>query len=227
MRPNCLVQKLLGESITSNENFARVEDWHLGAGNVGGTLGRHWAKAGHQVFLSSRHPKDLQKLVKEIDKGAQAGTLAEAASFGEVMVLAIPWTKKEELPAPDLFKGKVAIDTMNPYSAFGSVIGLGESTSSEEVAKLLPGARLVKAFNTMPARALQSEAFKSGNDRLSIFAAGDDPEAKQIVSRLVEDIGFVPIDTGSLKEGGRSQQPGSPIYAERLTEEQARAILEP
>jgi predicted dinucleotide-binding enzyme len=116
---------------------------------------------------------------------------------------------------------------MNPYSAFGSVMDLGGSTSSEEVAKLLPGARLVKAFNTMPVRDLRSEAFKSGNDRLAIFVAGDDPEAKQTVSRLIEGIGFVPIDTGSLKEGGWLQQPGSPIYAKRLTEEQARAILKP
>ena len=197
----------------------------LGAGNIGGTLARHWAKAGHEVFLSSRHPKDLKKLVKEIDAGAQAGTLEEAAGFGEAMVLAIPWRTKESLPSPGLFQGKVVIDAMNPYSAFGGVVNLGKSTSSEEVAKLLPGARLVKAFNTMSVRDLQQGAFKSGKDRLSIFVAGDDAEAKRIVSGLIEEIGFVPIDTGSLKEGGRLQQPGSPIYAKRLTEEQARALL--
>jgi predicted dinucleotide-binding enzyme len=78
----------------------------LGAGNIGGNLGRHWAKAGHQVFLSSRHPKDLQKPVKEIEKGAQAGTLEEAASFGEVVVLAIPWRKKEDSRHPTCSRGK-------------------------------------------------------------------------------------------------------------------------
>jgi 8-hydroxy-5-deazaflavin:NADPH oxidoreductase len=197
----------------------------LGAGNIGGTLGRYWAKAGHEVFLSSRHPKDLKKFVKEIGAGAQAGTFEEAAGFGEVVVLAIPWRNKESLPRSDLFQGKVVLDAMNPYTAFGGVMNLGKSTSSEEVVKLLPGARLVKAFNTMAARDLQQAAFKSGKDRLSIFVAGDDSEAKRIVSGLIEEIGFVPIDTGSLKDGGRLQQPGSPIYTKRLTEEQARALL--
>jgi predicted dinucleotide-binding enzyme len=198
----------------------------LGSGNIGGRLGRHLAKTGHQVFLSSRHPKDLQKLVKEIDKGAQAGTLEEAARFGEVIVLAIPWRNKEELPAPDLFRGKIVIDAMNPYSKFGTVINLGESTSSEEVGKLLPGARLVKAFNTLGAGDLKSGAFRSGKDRWAVFFAGDDVEAKRIVSKLIDDIGFVPIDTGSLREGGRLQQPGSPVYVMRLTEEQARSVLQ-
>jgi len=197
----------------------------LGSGNIGGTLGMHWARAGHEVFLSSRHPRDLQKLVKEVGKGAQAGTLEEAVKFGEVLLLAIPWRSKQDLPKADLFKGKVVVDAMNPYSAFGTVMDLGDSTSSEEVAKLLPGARLVKAFNTMRAGDLKSGAFKSGEDRWAMFVAGDDAEAKGVVSGLIEEIGFVPIDTGSLREGGRLQQPGSPVYVKTLTEEQARALL--
>ena len=138
------------------------------------------------------------------------GTLEEATRFGEIVVLAIPWRKKEDLPPSDLFKGKILIDAMNPYSAFGKVIDLGDSTSSEEVARLLPGARLVKAFNTLGFADLQSGAFKPGKDLWAIFVAGDNAEAKRIVSGLIESIGFVPIDTGSLREGGRLQQPGSP-----------------
>ena len=110
------------------------------------------------------------------------GTLEEATRFGEVVVLAIPWRKKEDLPQMDLFKGKIVIDAMNPYSAIGNVIDLGDRTSSEEVARLLPGARLVKAFNTMGFADLQSGAFRSGKDRWAIFVAGDDAEAKRIVS---------------------------------------------
>ncbi len=197
----------------------------LGSGNIGGTLGKHWARAGHEIFLSSRHPKDLQKLAKEIGPEAQAGTLEEAARFGDVLVLAIPWRSKQDLPRADLFKGKVVIDAMNPYSAFGTVMDLGDSTSSEEVAKLLPGARLVKAFNTMRGGDLKSGAFRSGKDRWAMFVAGDDAEAKRVASDLIEEIGFVPIDTGSLREGGRLQQPGSPVYVKTLTEEQARALL--
>jgi 8-hydroxy-5-deazaflavin:NADPH oxidoreductase len=198
----------------------------LGSGNIGGTLAVAFAKAGHTVFVSSRHPNNLQKLVAEIDRGAQAGTLEEAAKFGDVIVLAIPWRNKQDLPPADLFSGKVVIDAMNPYSSFGQVMDLKDSTSSEEVAKLMPGARLVKAFNTMGANDLRSGAFKSGTERWTIFVAGDDAKAKGTASRLIEDIGFVPVDTGSLKEGGRNQQPRSPIFSKLLTEEQARAILQ-
>jgi 8-hydroxy-5-deazaflavin:NADPH oxidoreductase len=197
----------------------------LGAGNIGGTLAKDWARAGHQVFLSSRHPDDLQKLAKEIGNGAKAGTPEEAAKFGEVVVLAIPWRNKESLPRPGLFKGKVVVDAMNPYSALGKVMDLGDTTSSGEVAKLLPDARLVKAFNTMSSDDLRSGAFRSGSERWAMFLAGDDKKAKSVVSRLIEEIGFVPIDTGSLIQGGRLQEPGSPLYPKPLTEKQARTLL--
>jgi 8-hydroxy-5-deazaflavin:NADPH oxidoreductase len=197
----------------------------LGAGNIGGTLGNHFARAGHEVFFSSRHPDKLRELVTEAGNWAKAGTLEQAANFGEVIILAIPWRKKEELPSPELFKSKVVVDAMNPYTAFGRVMDLGYATSSEDVAKLLPGARLVKAFNTLFAADLRSAAFKSGAERLAMFVAGDDPEAKKTVSALIEDIGFVPIDAGTLRGGGRMMQPGSPIYGKRLTEAQASATL--
>jgi len=198
----------------------------LGAGNIGGTLAKHWTKVGHFVFVSSRHPNDLQKLVKEAGPAAQAGTLEDAVRFGDSVVLAIPWRKKEDLPSPLLFQGKIVVDAMNPYSSLGRVMELGDSTSSEEVAKIIPEARLVKAFNTMGANDLKNEAFKTGKDRLAIFVAGNDQEAKRTVSGLIEDIGFVPMDTGSLRDGGRLQQPGSPIYNIRLTEDQARSSLQ-
>jgi len=206
----------------------------LGSGHVGSTLGRHWARAGHVVFFSSRHPDDLQKLAREAGNGAQAGTLEEAARFGDVLLLAIPWRSRESLPNAELFTGKVVIDAMNPYTSFGSVMDLGESSSSEEVARLLPGARLVKAFNTMAFQDLKGGAFRTGKDRWVIYVAGDDADAKRMVSGLTEDIGFVPIDTGSLREGGRMQQPGTTLYkgwgplqrTKPLTEEQARATLQ-
>ena len=205
----------------------------LGSGHVGGTLGRYWAKAGHVVFFSSRHPDDLQKLAKEAGNGAQAGTLDEAARFGDVLLLAIPWRNRESLPKAELFRGKVVIDAMNPYTAFGSVMDLGGSSSSEEVVKLLPGARLVKAFNTMAFQDLKAGAFRTGKERWVIYVAGNDADAKQVVSGLIEEIGFVPIDTGSLGEGGRMQQPGTTLYkgwrpllrAKPLTEAEARATL--
>src|SRR4029077_18541862 len=115
----------------------------------------------------------------------------------------------------------------NTHTADERVPELGASTSSEEVAKRLPGARLVKAFNTINWEHLgqQGRPDLPLPERRAIFLAGDDAEAKRTVARLVEEIGFAPVDTGPLREGGRSQQPGMPLYNRNLTQEEATAIL--
>ncbi len=115
---------------------------------------------------------------------------------------------------------------MNPYSSFGRVLDLGDHTLSEEVAKQLPGARLVKAFNTMGWKTLETGGRPPSADRLALFMAGDDPESKEVVSKLIEGIGFAAIDTGSLREGGRRQEPGSPIYGRPMSAREARGILD-
>ena len=117
---------------------------------------------------------------------------------------------------------------MNPYSENFDVIDLGNSTSSEEVLKLIPSSsRLVKAFNTIYYEHLgtKGNSNASREDRFAIFVAGDDLEAKATVSKLIEDIGFAPVDTGSLREGGHKQQPGSPIYNNPMTAMVAHARL--
>ncbi len=198
----------------------------IGAGHIGATLARHFAKAGHEVGISnSRGPQTLAGLVKSMGPKTCAMTGHEAAWFGEVVFLAAPWRKTEALPLPKLVEGKIVVDAMNPYSSEGEVIPLGESTSSEEVARRLPGARVVKAFNTMYYHTLATETRASAQNRLVIFLAGDDAEAKKAVARLIEQIGFAPLDTGGLREGGRMQEPGSPIYNRPLTLEQAREVL--
>lgn len=149
----------------------------------------------------------------------------EAAKFGEAILLALPYGKMEALPPADVFAGKIVIDAMNAYSAVGRVMDLGDRTSSEEVAKGLPGARLVKAFNTMGWNTLASGSRPAHEERLVVFIAGDDVAAKGAVAKLIEEIGFAAIDTGSLRDGGRRQQPGSPIYGPPLTVKQARDIL--
>jgi len=98
-------------------------------------------------------------------------------------------------------------------------------TSSEYVAEQLPGARVVKAFNTMYWETLRDAAGREGADRLAVFVAGDDAEAKALVAGLVEDVGFVPVDTGGLVDGGRRQQPGTPLYDRPMTETEARDRL--
>ena len=198
----------------------------IGAGNIGANVARLLAKAGHSVAISnSRGPESLASLVATLGSHVTAMTVEGAAQFGEVVLLATPWRTPEALPSPKLLAGKIVIDAMNHYTSTGNVQDLGNSTSSEEVAKRLPGTRIVKAFNTMYFETLRTGGKTEQKDRLVLFVAGDDAEAKAVVSKLIEDIGFAPVDTGSLHEGGRLQQPGSPIYNKPLTVEQAQKLL--
>ena len=176
-------------------------------------------------MANSRGPASLASFVSSAGPSVRATSPADAVAFGEVILLAIPWRNKDQLPPGNLFVGKIAIDAMNPYSAVGHVIDLGERTSSEEVAKQLPGARLVKAFNTMGWKTLETGGQTADQERLTIFLAGDDVTAKTTVATLIEGIGFAPLDTGSLREGGRRQQPGSPFYGRPMTLREAKRIL--
>ena len=199
----------------------------IGSGNIGGTCVRLFTEAGHEVMVShSGPPETLREQVAKLGPRARAGTVEEAASFGEVVLLAIPWRERTELPASRL-RGKVAIDAMNPYAPDYSVYDLGDSTSSEEVTKALPGARLVKAFNTLFAKDLASRGRKDLPlaERTVLFMSGDDEDAKRVVAELIREIGFAAVDMGLLREGGRMQQPGSPIYTRPLRAAEVPAAL--
>jgi len=196
----------------------------IGAGNIGATSARLIAEAGHEVAISnSRGPETLSDVVQKIGGRVHAVTIEEAADFGEVVLEAIPFGRYEELPA-DRLAGKIVVDASNYYSQRDGQIPFGELGSSELLAHHLSGSRIVKAFNTMYYETLATGGDPSDNLRLVLFVAGDDAEAKAIVSRLIEEIGFAPMDTGSLKDG-REQQPGSPIYNVKLNNEQAREAL--
>lgn len=200
----------------------------IGAGNIGATAANLFTRAGHEVVVSnSRGPDTLRELVGELGHKARAGTVDEAARFGEVVLLAVPWRSPEALPAPETVRGKIVIDAMNPYGSAGKVADLGDSSSSEETAKRLPGARLVKAFNTIYYQhlATQGRPDLPEAEQRAIFVAGDDAEAKAVVSRLIRDIGFAPVDTGGLREGGRRQQPDTPIYNRVITAAEAEHML--
>jgi 8-hydroxy-5-deazaflavin:NADPH oxidoreductase len=199
----------------------------IGSGNIGGTLTRLFARAGHDVMVSnSRGPESLQELVREAGERARAGTVEDAARFDEVIVLATPWRSPEALPAAELVAGKIVVDAMNPYRPDGGLFDLGDSSSSEETAKRLPGARLVKAFNTIWAKHLGENGRTDvpAAERHAIPVASDDAEAKQIVSRLIEDIGFGAVDHGSLRDG-RDQEPNTAIYNKVMTAKAMREIL--
>jgi len=205
----------------------------IGAGRIGGTAARLLARAGHEVALSnSRGPASLAETVETINREAgstrvRATTADEAAAFGELVLLAAPWRSLDKLPRAEAFRGKIVIDATNPYGASGQLIDLGTSTSSEEVAKRLPGARVVKAFNTIywEHLAKQGRTDLPLERRRAIFIAGDDVAAKKVVAAVIEEIGFAPVDTGGLRDGGRSQQPGSPLSNRNLTQAEAVAIL--
>jgi predicted dinucleotide-binding enzyme len=154
-------------------------------------------------------------------------TVAEAAQFGEVVLLAVPWHMEEALPPADLLRDKVVIDAMNPYRPEGGFFDLGESTSSEIVLQRMRGAKMVKAFNTIYYEHLATRGRKElpVEERHSIYVAGDDAGAKQVVAGLIEEIGFAPVDTGSLRDGGRLQQPDSPIYNQTFTAREARSFF--
>jgi len=200
----------------------------IGSGSVGATLARLWARAGHQIAIAnSRGPESLADLVEEIGPSVQAATAEEAARFGDVVVLAAPFRRPEALPPAVVVMGKIVIDTMNPYEEGGEVMDLEGRTSSEITAERLPGCRLVKAFNTIHHDMLRSGG-RTGvpeEQRLVIFLAGDDGRAKERVASLIGEIGFTPIDTGTLARGGRLQEPGSPIFDKPLLPAEARVLL--
>jgi len=193
----------------------------IGSGNIGATAARLFAGAGHNIAISnSRGPETLRDLVDGIGEKARAVTVEEAVDFGEVVLVAIPLFAYETLPA-DRLAGKIVVDATNYYPGRDGSLDFGGRTSSEVISGHLPGARLVKAFNTMYYETLATAGSEAEESRLVLFVAGDEEEAKDVVSRLIREIGFSPVDTGSLREGGRRQQPGSPIYNTPMTEEKA------
>ncbi|HKW75314.1 MAG TPA: NADPH-dependent F420 reductase [Terriglobales bacterium] len=200
----------------------------IGAGRIGSTAARLFVEAGHEVAISnSRGPDSLRNLVAQIGARAHGVAVDDAARFGELVLLAVPWHREEALPQAELLRGKIVIDAMNPYRPDGGFFDLGDSTSSEIVLQRMPGARLVKAFNTIYYEHLAQRGRKDlpVQERHAIYVAGDDHQAKEAVSRLIEEIGFASVDTGSLREGGRLQQPDSLIYNQTFTAREARACF--
>jgi NADPH-dependent F420 reductase len=177
----------------------------IGAGNVGGTLGKRWARAGHEVVFGARDPAEAKvaALVHESGPGARAATVPEATRQADVVVLAVPWeSAREALAAAGDLRGRVLIDATNPL-AFGAEglrqgLVIGHTTSGgEQVARWAEGARVVKAFNTTGWQNMADPAYGSGG--LSMLLCGDDAEAKKVVAGLARQLGFEPVDVGPLR----------------------------
>jgi 8-hydroxy-5-deazaflavin:NADPH oxidoreductase len=188
----------------------------IGAGNIGRALAVRFTAAGHDVMLSnSRGPDTLDDVVASIEGSVSAGTTAEAARFGDIAAVAIPTPAIRDLP-PKPFAGKVVIDANNYYPTPNRRIpelDADETASSELLASLLPGATVVKAFNTIYFGRLLDESRPGlpAEQRLAIPIASDSAEAKRTVADLIAEIGFTAVDAGTLAET-RRQQPGTPLY---------------
>jgi predicted dinucleotide-binding enzyme len=202
----------------------------VGAGNIGANAAKLIIKAGHQIAIAnSRGAETLIDLVAELGENAQAVSIEEAAKFGEIVFISIPFGKYMTLPA-DAFDGKIVVDSNNYYpDRDGNFAELDDNktTSSEMLAEHLRGARIVKGFNTIWFEHLrtQGDLNLSTEERRAIFIAGDDAEAKKTVARLIEEIGFAAVDTGNLRDGGATQEPETAIYNRNLTAGEAQAIL--
>lgn len=172
----------------------------IGSGNMGSGLGKIWARKGHNVIFSySRSPEKLAGLSASVPN-AKAGTPAEAAQ-AEVILLAVSWANvPEALQQAGSLSGKIVIDCTNPLKPDMSGLEIGHATSAaEEIAKMAPGSKVVKAFNTAFAQVYQDGTRLSGSRRVSMFYCGDDAEANSIVSRLIFEVGFNPQYAGPLK----------------------------
>jgi 8-hydroxy-5-deazaflavin:NADPH oxidoreductase len=201
----------------------------IGSGKIGATAARLFVDAGHNVAIAnSRGPDSLTGLVQDLGESARPATVEDAAASAELVLVAIPFGRYGELPAEAL-GNRIVVDAMNYYpERDGHFPELDDdtTTSTELLAAHVPDARVVKAFNSMRWTDLGERASRGPLvERLVLFVAGDDQEAKERVSALIEEIGFAPVDTGSLAEGGRRQQVGSSVYTKPLVPNEARDLL--
>jgi hypothetical protein len=199
----------------------------IGTGHIGGTLADLWVKAGHEVMISSRHPDQLRSLAASLGPKARVGTPREAALFGNVVVISVPYGALPQV-GKDLaheLAGKIVLDTGNPYPDRDGPMANDARRKGTGVAsaEYLPGVRLVRAFNAIAYTSLASEAHRAG-EKFAIPLAGDDHEALEVAQRLVRDTGFDPVVVGPLSRA-KDFDVGTPVYVKLLTAVQLRQAL--
>jgi len=199
----------------------------VGSGNVGGTLGTLWVKAGHEVMFSSLDIEHDRKLAAGIGPGARAGTPKEAAAFGEVLFFAVPYAALPGL-GRDLateLKGKIVLDASNPIprrdgDMANDALAKGTGVASPE---FLPGARIVRGYNEVGYARMRDDAHRAG-ERLGIPIAGDDAQAMKTAIRLVRDAGHEPVVVGGLARA-REFDYGSAVFGKPMTAAELRQAL--
>lgn len=189
----------------------------VGSGHIGGNLGVMLARAGYEVVFSSRHPDMLKNLVKFAGLKACAGSVADAVAFGDVIILSLPLMAVPELAAEikEALKGKVVIDTSNPYPERDGVIA--EEARKEPggmgvfMSRLLPGARIVRAFNSVYYEDLK-KTFNKRGEKIGIPIASDDQEGLNVAGELTERVGLEPVVVGGLSTS-KLFEVGTAVYA--------------
>ncbi len=199
----------------------------IGGGHIGSTIGGLWVKDGHKVFFSNRHPEDLKDIVAGLGPLAQAGTVPQAIAFGDAILLTVPYGAIPQIGHDHaaLLKGKSVRDTCTAVAARDGAVaqeveqnGIGVTTQ-----KYFPGARIVRAFNTMGYMYFAQEANRP-DPKLAVPIAGDDTEAVQVAAQLVRDAGFEPVVVGKLADA-RLFQRGGPGYGQRVTAAELKKTL--
>jgi 8-hydroxy-5-deazaflavin:NADPH oxidoreductase len=199
----------------------------VGAGRIGGNCAAQFANGGHEVKLSfSRDPSRLEALAAEIGKRATVGTPAEAAEFGEVIVLSVPWDLVDEaIEQAGSLDGKIVVDTTNQYGS-SSLPEEGETAAQHNAARM-PGARYTKSFNTLTSAFQAEVADRPESDRVVQWVCGDDEEAKRVVMELIADAGYAPVDLGGTARCEVMEMPRRPgaVYGEEYRRPDAEKVV--
>ena len=200
----------------------------IGSGRIGGSVGLRWAEAGHEILFSSRNPDSLLDLVAQAGPKCRAGYPQEAAEFGDIVLVAVPYAATPQIGRDygHLMQGKIVIDCGNPYVQRDGDMAADalERGTGVVSAEYLRGVRLVRAFNALSWREVQDEAHREG-ERIAIPIAGDDQEAVEVTTQLVFDSGFDPVIVGGL-ERAREFDQGTDVYVKGMTAREMRSALD-
>jgi predicted dinucleotide-binding enzyme len=216
-----------GSNATAAAGMKPLKIGIIGTGNIGGALATHWARAGHELLLSSRHPEELQALAKSLGAKVRVGTPQEAAAFGDVILLSVPYGATPQI-GKDLastWKGKIVLDTGNPYPQRDGdmAVEARKQGTGAASAAFLPGVRLVRAFNAIAWKALRDESNRAG-EKYAIPLAGNDAEALAVAERLVRDAGFDPVVVGDLSHA-KDFDVGTAVYVKLQSAPELRKAL--